>query len=143
MVKTVRVARQGETLDLHGRSGRNLRQAVGLGNSEDRVGARAAGPALPAHIPFEDDLRRNEFVVMLYPEPYVGTLYEIAEGNRPALVEAWRGTPSSIGIYQDSFGIFISGLAPVLRADGKPVAVIEVDKEIDEFLAQARALDED
>ena len=44
--------------------------------------------------------------------------------------------PTSTGLYEDVHGRWISGYAPVLGKDGKPVAIIEVDANVSRFYAE-------
>ena len=79
----------------------------------------------------------TEFVVMLQPETFIGNRYRVLEVNRPALIETWhKGEATSTGIYRDAHGQWISGYAPILGVDGRPVAVIEVDAEISRYTAE-------
>ncbi len=79
----------------------------------------------------------TEFVVMLQEKTFVGDRYYMLEKNLPPFIEAWQtGTPTSTGLYQDVHGRWISGYAPILGSNGKPVAIIEVDAEVSRYYAE-------
>ena len=79
----------------------------------------------------------TEFVVMLQEKTFVGDRYLVLPENQPALREAWAsGMPTSTGLYRDMHGQWISGYAPVLDGDGKPVAIIEVDAEVSRYYSE-------
>jgi class 3 adenylate cyclase len=79
----------------------------------------------------------TEFVVMLQPQTFIGDRYRVLPENRPTLTETWlTGRATSTGIYHDAHGQWISGYAPILGSDGKPVAIIEVDAEISRFVSE-------
>ena len=87
-----------------------------------------------ADSPFE-----TEFVVMLQKETFVGHHYTVPEANRRHFLEAWNTLlPTSSDAYQDENGRWISGYAPILNRQGKPVAILEADAEISRFLARQR-----
>ncbi len=75
-----------------------------------------------------------EFVVMTDAEPFVGSRYTIRPENREAYHAALRGPAvTHTGIYDDEYGTWISGYAPIRNREGKTVALLEVDAEISRF----------
>ncbi len=77
------------------------------------------------------------FGVMTHPTPFVGDKYifrdaDVAATFHRALREKKAG---STGIYRSDNGVWISGLAPVIDAQGVAVAVLEVDISYKEYLA--------
>jgi class 3 adenylate cyclase len=83
--------------------------------------------------------RETEFVVMVQRETFVGNRYTIRAENLPALQQAWkRLLPASTGVYRDEHGTWISGYAPVLDAQQRPVAIVEADAEISRYLMKQR-----
>ena len=84
-----------------------------------------------------DTPSETEFVVMLQDNTFVGNRYKVLEQNLPALLKAWMtGNPANTGLYDDPHGRWISGYAPILGRDGKPVAIIEVDAEVSRYYAE-------
>ena len=78
-----------------------------------------------------------EFVVMMQAKTFVGERYQVLPENQPALLDAWTtGMPTSTGLYRDEHGQWISGYAPVLGRDGKPVAIIEADAEVSRYYSE-------
>ena len=77
------------------------------------------------------------FGVMTHPKPFKGDGYVfrdagVAETFRRALRERKAGATD---IYRSDNGVWISGMAPITSADGKAVAVVEVDISYNEYLA--------
>ena len=84
-----------------------------------------------------ESAEKMEFVVMIQDKTFVGNRYRVLDENQPALTEAWQsGKASNTGLYQDQHGRWISGYAPILGRDGKPVAIIEVDAEVSRYYAE-------
>ena len=88
--------------------------------------------------PLNGDAAKAEFVISLQSDDVVGESYEVGDSNRAAILQACQGNPSSSDIYRDKYGSFISGYAPVLRDNGQPAAIVEVDIDIDSFVARTR-----
>ncbi len=83
--------------------------------------------------------REMEFVVMVQRATFIGNRYTIREENLAALLQAWkRLIPTSTGVYHDENGTWISGYAPILDAEQRPVAIIEADAEISRYVAKQR-----
>ncbi len=79
----------------------------------------------------------TEFIVMLQQKTFVGDHYRVLDENKAALAEAWAtGRATNTGLYEDPHGRWISGYAPILGGDGKPVAIIEVDAEVSRYYAE-------
>ena len=84
-----------------------------------------------------ESAEKMEFVVMIQDKTFIGNRYRVLDENQPALTEAWQsGKASNTGLYQDQHGRWISGYAPILGRDGKPVAIIEVDAEVSRYYAE-------
>lgn len=88
--------------------------------------------------PLGDDCSKAEWLISLQSDRVIGDPYKVDDTDRAAILQACHGEPSSTGIYHDAYGSFISGFAPVLRDDGRTAAIVEVDVDIDEFIARAR-----
>jgi class 3 adenylate cyclase len=89
--------------------------------------------------PLDRSAVNTEFVVMLQPKTFIGSRYSVAPENQRELLSAWSsGGPASTGMYHDANGSWISGYAPVMRKDGTPAAIIEVDAEVSAFIAKQR-----
>ncbi|MEO7319829.1 MAG: HAMP domain-containing protein [Chthoniobacteraceae bacterium] len=79
----------------------------------------------------------SEFVVMIQQKTFIGDHYRVLDENWPRLSEAWQtGRATFTGLYEDPHGRWISGYAPILASDGKPVAIIEVDAEVSRYYAE-------
>ena len=58
---------------------------------------------------------------------------------RPILADVVRrGAPRATPLYTDDFATFVSGFAPLKGRDGKVTALIEVDQDVGDFLADLR-----
>ncbi len=79
-----------------------------------------------------------EFVVMTDKDAsgrfFVGNHYS----GFPYLLPGLRGTPATSGIYEDSEGIWISAAAPIRTRDGTDTAVLQADRPVNFFYAEAR-----
>ncbi|MDX1984956.1 MAG: response regulator [Bryobacteraceae bacterium] len=79
-----------------------------------------------------------EFVVMTDPDPngnyFTGNRYRSRPHNRKAL----EGVATATGIYEDNEGIWISAAAPVRNGSGRVVAVLQADRPVNFFYAEAR-----
>jgi class 3 adenylate cyclase len=78
-----------------------------------------------------------EFVVMLQERTFIGDPYMPPQ----QIMRIWQrvlmeGTPNKTPIYEDAYGTFISGLAPIKNREGKVVAVLQVDFDVAQFLAE-------
>jgi serine phosphatase RsbU (regulator of sigma subunit) len=76
-------------------------------------------------------LRRDgelvRFVIMTNEVPFVGDPYEL----RPALRRSFEeGKPGAEGPYTDAHGTWLSAWAPLLDAQGRPVAFLQADYEV-------------
>jgi len=77
------------------------------------------------------DDRACAFVVMTNPRPFVGAPYTCI----PAMDTVWNtGGKGKTGLYRSPNGVWVSGFAPLLGADGDVVALVEVDRSADDFL---------
>ncbi len=79
------------------------------------------------------------FVVMLQDQAFVGDVY--APPEELADLYAWvarSGDVARTGLYEDAHGVFISGLAPVLDAEGQVAGILHVDFGVDAYVAEAR-----
>ncbi len=65
---------------------------------------------------------------------FVGNRYP----EQPQQLAALAGRASSTGIYQDAEGSWISATAPIRDAGGKVVGVLQADRHVEYFLAEAR-----
>lgn len=79
----------------------------------------------------------SEFVVMLQEKSFVGDRYRLLDENWARLEDAWKtGRATHTALYEDPHGRWISGYAPIVGSDGKPVAIIEVDAEVSRYYAE-------
>ena len=88
----------------------------------------------------DPDTQELEFVVMLHgtpfvgdhymPPPEVGTLYRWVIHKKDAV---------RTGLYRDAHGMWISGIAPILRADGSIAGLLQVDYGLDTYLSEIDA----
>ncbi|MEZ4320031.1 MAG: adenylate/guanylate cyclase domain-containing protein [Myxococcota bacterium] len=74
-----------------------------------------------------NDDRTASFVAMTNETPFVGDRY----APPSALWDAQRGEPAWTGIYTTATGTYVSGFAPIQRADGSVEAVVCVDAHAD------------
>jgi signal transduction histidine kinase len=81
-----------------------------------------------------------EFVVMTDPDEsgqfFTGARYHA----EPHLVTALAGTAASTGVYRDDEGVWISAAAPIRNSFGSVVGVVQADRPVDFFYAEARAV---
>lgn len=86
---------------------------------------------------------RWAFVVMLQSTPFVGDPYTPPAYLLERYTESARtGRPTRTGLYTDDHGTFISGLAPIRRADGSLAGILHVDHDVHEYVdaVQQRSL---
>ena len=78
-----------------------------------------------------------EFVIMLQERTFIGDSYPPPPQNlhlmQRVLVE---GVASHTLIYEDANGSFISGMAPIRNREGQVVGVLQVDFNVDQFVAE-------
>jgi signal transduction histidine kinase/ActR/RegA family two-component response regulator len=80
-----------------------------------------------------------EFVVMSDRD---GTGHFFTGHRYPALphhLHALAGHPASTGIYTDENGVWISAVAPIRRTNGEVVGLLQADRHVTYYYAQARA----
>jgi signal transduction histidine kinase len=81
-----------------------------------------------------------EFVVMTDPDEsgqfFTGARYH----TEPHLLTALAGTAASTGVYRDDEGVWISAAAPIRNSFGSVVGVVQADRPVDFFYAEARAV---
>lgn len=79
-----------------------------------------------------------EFVVMTDHDDsnqfFTGARYHA----EPHLLRALDGIATATGVYVDSEGVWISAAAPIRNADGVVVGVVQADRPVDFFYAEAR-----
>ncbi len=79
------------------------------------------------------------FVVMERPDPKTGKFFV---GNRykaqPFQLEAFEGTVSSSGLYDDEEGTWISAAAPILSSDGLVVGIVQADHQVRTYIERLR-----
>ncbi len=78
-----------------------------------------------------------EFVVMLHEHPFVGHYYEPPDSI--AALYTWvyeRQDAVRTPLYEDDHGTWISGIAPIIGADGKTMAVLQVDHRVDHYIEE-------
>lgn len=81
------------------------------------------------------------FAVISQGEEPVGKQYRLAPEIRPTLHRVLsEGVPAYTGIYFNEHGTWMTAFAPILDADGKPVAVLDVDYRADVYLAELAAI---
>ncbi len=82
--------------------------------------------------------RELEFVVMTDRDAtgnfFTGNRYHA----RPHNLAALAGTPAVTGVYRDSEGVWLSAAAPILDGAGKVVGVVQADRPVNFFYAEAR-----
>jgi putative nucleotidyltransferase with HDIG domain len=74
------------------------------------------------------------FGIMSNPEPFVGAPYP--SWARTDLIQRVfeTGQAEGSGTYRDEYGTWLSAFAPVKNASGDVVAVLEVDRRVDDYL---------
>lgn len=81
-----------------------------------------------------------EFVVMTDPDEsgryFTGARYHV----QPHLLTALGGVASSTGVYSDDEGVWISAAAPIRNDAGRVVAVVQADRPVDFYYAEARSV---
>jgi len=81
-----------------------------------------------------------EFVIMTDAneagEFFTGARYHV----EPHLLQAFAGTAASTGVYTDDEGVWISAAAPIRNQTGEVVAVLQADRPVDFFYAEARSV---
>jgi signal transduction histidine kinase/DNA-binding response OmpR family regulator len=79
-----------------------------------------------------------EFVVMTDSDEngrfFVGNRYRALRHNKTALL----GSPAATGVYKDALGLWISAAAPIRDSDGQIVGIVQADRPVTHFYAQAR-----
>ncbi len=84
------------------------------------------------------ELHELEFVVMSDPDKegvwFVGSRYPVL----PHLLSALNGIPSTTGLYSDDDGMWISAAAPILNQVGEVVGILQADRAVNYFVAEAQ-----
>jgi len=80
--------------------------------------------------------KKLRFCVMLQEKTFIGDLYSPPEENQKIIEQVIKGKPARTGIYSDSHGRWISGLAPIINSDGKVTGILEADYKVDRFLVE-------
>lgn len=84
-----------------------------------------------------DSENKPRFAVMLHENEFIGHRYEIPAINQSRFERVMRGESVFTGVYGDSHGLWISGLAPIMDA-GKVTGIVEADYRIEKFLSELR-----
>jgi len=80
-----------------------------------------------------------EFVVMLQAQTFVGDTYEPPPNLRRWYRHVYeRGRALHTEVYTDENGSFVSGIAPIIGPTGRVLAVLHVDRDLDDVLAVVR-----
>jgi putative nucleotidyltransferase with HDIG domain len=86
---------------------------------------------------YEPPARRARFVVTSRGPGLPGEPYPLVPELIPALERAFgQGVPTTTPIYENQSGTWLTAFAPVKGADGQTLAVLEVDYQVDVYLAQ-------
>jgi HAMP domain-containing protein len=89
---------------------------------------------------YEPPARRARFVVTSRGPGLPGEPYPLVPELIPALERAFgQGLPTTTPIYRNQSGTWLTAFAPVKGADGRTIAVLEVDYKADVYLAQLAA----
>ena len=80
----------------------------------------------------EDDVYL--FVVMLQKNSFISAIYRPPDEVKPLYKQAAQGEPQRIPMFTDDNGSFIASLAPIKNAAGETVAILEVDRNINQYL---------
>ena len=75
------------------------------------------------------------FTSMSNEKTYIGNSIKLQAGVAEALA---TGKPKYSKVYSDTEGVWVSAFAPILNAEGKAIAVIEVDYHAEREIAAAR-----
>ena len=84
------------------------------------------------------EFQELEFVVMSDPDKegvwFVGSRYPVL----PHLLSALNGIPATTGLYSDDDGMWISAAAPILNQAGEVVGILQADRAVNYFVAEAQ-----
>ncbi|CAM2066224.1 EAL domain-containing protein [Sulfidibacter corallicola] len=84
------------------------------------------------HLAADSDPSRLEFAVMLHPEPFPGSIYQVPRKNLELIRGIQRtGKPGNTKIYTDAHGTWVSALAPIFDRQGRMVGLLEADLRVD------------
>ena len=75
-----------------------------------------------------------EYAIMLQEKTFIGTTYSPPENVRELYRQAAMGKPQRIPLFEDHHGTFISSLAPIKNDKGETVAILEIDRNVAQYL---------
>lgn len=75
------------------------------------------------------------FIVMLQKNTFIGEPYSPPDEVRELYSRAAKGEPQRIPLFTDKNGTFISSLAPIQNEKGETIAILEVDRNVAQYLA--------
>lgn len=78
------------------------------------------------------------FVAMLQEKTFIGDPYTPPERVQILYQKTWQGKAQKTPRFKDENGEFISALAPIYDQNGKVVALLEVDRDLREYLIPIR-----
>jgi putative nucleotidyltransferase with HDIG domain len=89
---------------------------------------------------YEPAARRARFVVTSRGPGLPGELYRLVPELIPALEQAFgQGVPTTTPIYRNQSGTWLTAFAPIKGADGRTLAVLDLDYRADVYLTQLAA----
>lgn len=87
---------------------------------------------------------RLQFVAMLQRDTFIGDVYHPPPEIQPSYEAVMaRGETAHTPLFTDAHGVFISGLAPIRDRRGRPVAVLQVDYGVEQYMAEVDRVSRD
>lgn len=78
-------------------------------------------------VPQPDGKKQLRWAVMLHPKPFVWDPHGLKTVVRPHFEKVFAGQSTQTGVYEDQYGVWISGMAPIFNAEGRVSGVLEAD----------------
>ena len=75
-----------------------------------------------------------QFIVMLQERTFIGSIYRPPDDVKVLYNNAAQGHAQRLPLFTDENGSFISSLAPIKNAKGETVAILEIDRNIGQYL---------
>ena len=80
-----------------------------------------------------------EFVVMLQQKTFIADIYKPPRRVNTLYEKAWKGKYQKTPMFTDDHGTFISALAPIFDSRGEVIGLLEVDRNLEEYLEETRS----
>ena len=84
--------------------------------------------------PSKTEANTYHFMVMLQENTFIGSPYSPPDEVKELYIQASKGIPQRIPLFTDKNGTFISSLAPIKNKKGETIAILEVDRNVAQFL---------